>query len=68
MARRQDAKAWELRPATNLGRLLRGRGDQRQARSLLSEVCRWFTEGSDLVDLVEARTLLNSLGEPDVDS
>jgi adenylate cyclase len=67
VARRQDAKAWELRAATNLGRLLRGGGEPRQARSLLTEVCRWFTEGSDLVDLVEARALLGALSEPDVD-
>jgi predicted ATPase len=61
MARRQQAKAWELRAATSLARLWQQQGKAAEARQLLAEVHAWFTEGFDTADLRQARTLLTAL-------
>ena len=60
-SRRRQAKQWELRAATGLARLLADRGDAPEARSLLSDVYGWFTEGFDTPDLRAARELLDDL-------
>lgn len=62
-ARRQGALALELRAATSLGRFWGAGGNPRDARSLLDDVYRRFTEGFDTRDLREARTLLAALGD-----
>jgi predicted ATPase len=62
MARRQQAKAWELRTAMSLTRLWQQQGKQNDARMLLMPVYSWFTEGLDTADLREARALLAALG------
>jgi class 3 adenylate cyclase/tetratricopeptide (TPR) repeat protein len=62
IARSQQAKSWELRTANNLAGLWRGVGRQVEAHGLLSPVYNWFTEGFDLPDLKDARTLLAELG------
>jgi predicted ATPase len=61
-ARRQQAKAWELRAAMSLARLWRAEGKARQAHDLLAPVCGWFTDGCDTRDLQEAKALLDTLG------
>jgi predicted ATPase len=61
IARRQQAKSWELRAAMSLARLWRDQGKLKQARELLAPVYGWFTEGFDTRDLREANTLLNEL-------
>jgi len=61
VARVQEAKLWELRAATDLARLLAGRGERDAARDLLAPVCAWFTEGLDGPDLVEARKVLEAM-------
>ena len=61
IARRQGAKSWELRAATSLSRLLHTQGKAAEARTLLSEVYGWFTEGFDTADLQEAKALLETL-------
>ena len=61
VARRQQAKALELRAAMSLSRLLQQQGKHEAARQLLSEVHAWFSEGFDTVDLQEARALLEQL-------
>jgi predicted ATPase len=61
IARRQQAKSWELRAATSLARLWRDQGKRREARDLLAPVYDWFTEGFDTLDLKEAKTLLDEL-------
>jgi class 3 adenylate cyclase/tetratricopeptide (TPR) repeat protein len=60
-ARRQHAKSWELRSATNLADLLARRGERGAARDVLAPVYGWFTEGFDTPDLIEAKRLLESL-------
>jgi len=62
VARRQEAKALELRAALSLARLWQGQGRCDEARTLLVEIYDWFTEGFDTADLREARGLLESLG------
>jgi hypothetical protein len=61
VARRQDARFWELRAAATLARLWRDRGHCREASDLLSPLCEWFSEGLELPDLKIARTLLDEL-------
>ena len=61
IARAQRAKAWELRAAMSLARLLRDQGKRRMARDLLAPVYDWFTEGFDTTDLRQAKALLGEL-------
>jgi predicted ATPase len=59
VARRQQAKSWELRATTSLARLLAGEGRRDEARAGLAAVYGWFSEGLDTRDLREARALLD---------
>jgi predicted ATPase/class 3 adenylate cyclase len=61
VARKQQAKSWELRAATSLARLWRDQGKVQQARELLAPIYGWFTEGFDTRDLKEAKALLEEL-------
>ena len=61
IARRQQAKSWELRTATSYARLLRDQGRIAEAYELLAPVYGWFTEGFATKDLMEAKALLNEL-------
>jgi predicted ATPase len=61
VARKQQAKSWELRAATSMARLWRDQGKRQQARELLAPVYGWFTEGFDTLDLKEAKALLDEL-------
>jgi class 3 adenylate cyclase/predicted ATPase len=61
VARKQQAKSWELRGAMSLARLWRDQGKRDAARDLLAPVYGWFTEGFDTLDLKEAKALLNEL-------
>jgi predicted ATPase/class 3 adenylate cyclase len=62
VARRQQAKSWELRAARSLNRLWQQQGKRDEARELLAPIYSWFTEGFDTPDLQEARALLEDLG------
>jgi predicted ATPase len=62
VARRQQARSWELRAAMSLTRLWQRQGKRIEAHQLLAEVYDWFTEGFDTADLQEAKTLLEELG------
>ena len=61
IARRQQAKSWELRAAMSLSRLWQQQGKRAEARQVLAEVYGWFTEGFDTADLQEAAALLEAL-------
>jgi TOMM system kinase/cyclase fusion protein len=61
VARRQEAKALELRAAMSLARLWQQQGKRAEARELLAPVYGWFTEGFDTADLQEAKALLEAL-------
>jgi hypothetical protein len=64
VARRQNAKSWELRGALSLARLRRQQGRREEAAALLAPILGWFTEGFDTADLKDAKALLDKLTEP----
>jgi class 3 adenylate cyclase/tetratricopeptide (TPR) repeat protein len=61
LARRQNAKSWELRATVSLARLLARHGRRDEARAMLVEIYDWFTEGFDTADLKDAKALLYEL-------
>jgi predicted ATPase len=61
IARRQNAKFFELRIVMSLSRLLQKQGKLKEAQKLLSEIYCWFTEGFDTPFLKEAKALLEEL-------
>ena len=61
VARRQQAKSYELRAATSLARLWGEQGRRTEAHELLAPIYGWFTEGFDTADLKDAKTLLEEL-------
>jgi predicted ATPase/DNA-binding winged helix-turn-helix (wHTH) protein len=61
-SRKQNALSWELRTATSFARLMAQQGRGNEARALLEPIYFRFTEGFATKDLVEARSLLASLG------
>ncbi len=60
-SQRQQARSLELRAAISLARLWQGQGKSPLARSLLTPVYEWFTEGFDTQDLKDAKALLEEL-------
>jgi class 3 adenylate cyclase/predicted ATPase len=61
IARRQQAKSFELRATMSLSRLWQRQGGRVETRELLAPVYGWFTEGFDTADLQEAKALLDAL-------
>ena len=61
IARRQQARSWELRAAMSLSRLWQQQGKRAEAYELLAPIYGWFTEGFDTADLQEAQALLAEL-------
>jgi predicted ATPase len=61
VARRQEAKALELRAAMSLARLWQQQGRRAETRDLLAPIYGWFTEGFDTADLQDAEALLEEL-------
>jgi predicted ATPase len=60
-ARRQEAKFWELRASTRLASLWHREGRCAEAHDLLAPVYGGFTEGFEMLDLKEAKALLDGL-------
>ena len=61
IARRQQARCWELRTSCDLARLWQGQGRNREALKLLQSVFDQFTEGFGARDLEDAKELLRCL-------
>jgi predicted ATPase len=61
IAQKQKARSFELRAAMSMARLWRDQGKRDEARDLLAPVYGWFTEGFDMLDLKEAKVLLDEL-------
>jgi adenylate cyclase len=64
VARGQGALSLELRAATSLAGLWKDTGRAREARPLLADVYGRFSEGFDTTDLLDAKSLLDSLQAP----
>jgi predicted ATPase len=56
-----NAKSDELRATMSLARVLRDTNRRDEARTIVSNVYRWFTEGFDTGDLKEAKLMLDKL-------
>ena len=61
VARRQSARLFELRATVSLARLLRDTNRRDEARTMLSDIYNWFTEGFDTADRKDAKALLDEL-------
>ena len=61
-SRRQGARAWELRTATDLATLFARQGRSGRGRAVLEPVFEQFTEGFATADLRAAKQVLASLG------
>jgi class 3 adenylate cyclase/tetratricopeptide (TPR) repeat protein len=61
VARRQQARLFELRAAMGLSLLMKERGKSREAHALLQEAYGWFTEGFERSDLKQAKAVLDQL-------
>jgi class 3 adenylate cyclase/predicted ATPase len=61
IARRQNARSYELRAATSFARVLLRRDRCDEARDILAPAYGWFTEGFGTRDLQEAKALLDDI-------
>jgi predicted ATPase len=61
LSRRQGARGWELRSATDLAALWASQGRSDDAHALLQPVFEQFVEGSNTADLKAAERLLATL-------
>jgi predicted ATPase len=61
IARKQEAKLWELRAAVSLAILSRDLGRRSEAHELLAPIYEKFTEGFGTQDLKRAKALLDEL-------
>jgi predicted ATPase len=61
IARRQQARSWELRAAMSLSRLWQQQGKRADARQLLAEIYSRFAEGFDTGNLQDAKALMDAL-------
>ena len=57
----KNAKAFELRTATRVSKLLSQSGDSDRSRNSLKEIYDWFTEGFDTKDLKDAERAARTL-------
>ncbi|MBV7336743.1 tetratricopeptide repeat protein [Chloroflexi bacterium TSY] len=61
IARRQQARSFELRAIMDLSKLSDTQVKREIARAELNDIYSWFTEGIDTPDLLEAKALLDQL-------
>jgi class 3 adenylate cyclase/tetratricopeptide (TPR) repeat protein len=62
LARRIGARAWELRTAASLGRLLADQGRSQAARELLEPLAETPADAGECLDMIAIRGLLDRLG------
>jgi predicted ATPase len=63
IARKQSAKSWELRSTMSLARLRAKQSHREEACAMLANIYNWFTEGFDTADLIDAKALIDELGQ-----
>ncbi len=59
-SKQQGVKLLELRATKSLSQFLAEQGKVDEAKSMLSEIYGWFTEGFDTLDLLEVKELLDA--------
>lgn len=59
--RKQGARFYELEATTAFARWLKGKGHATEARTVLTKIYSWFTEGFDTAALRDAKTLLDEM-------
>ena len=59
--REQGARFYELEATTAFARWLKGKGRATEARTVLTKIYSWFTEGFDTAALLDAKTLLDEM-------
>jgi predicted ATPase len=64
IAQAQGSRSLELRATTSLARLLRDNDRRDEARTMLANIYKQFSEGFDTKDLREAKALLEEKGTP----
>ncbi|MEO8325469.1 MAG: hypothetical protein ABI618_06450, partial [Nitrospirota bacterium] len=62
LSRKQKTKWLELRAMTSLCRLWQAQGKKNEALKELEQIYKWFSQGFDTKDLLEAKNLLQELG------
>ena len=55
VARKSEAKSFELRAVMSLSRLRQSQGKNKEAKDMLNQVYSWFTEGFETKDLRDAK-------------
>jgi len=63
VARKQQARSWELRAAMSMARLWLDQGRRQEAGAVLAAVYGWFTQGFNTLDLKQARALFDDLAQ-----
>jgi hypothetical protein len=63
VARRQQARFYELLATNRLAGLLNKQAKRDEARAMLAEIYGWFTEGLNSADLKDAKALLEELNK-----
>jgi class 3 adenylate cyclase/predicted ATPase len=61
VARRQQARCWELRAACDLARLWQRQGREIEAFNVVRSIYDQFTEGLDTPDLLDARAIMDGI-------
>ena len=61
VARRQQARSFELRVSTSLARILGQQGRRSEAHKMLSDIYNWFTKRFNTADLKDTKALLEEL-------
>jgi DNA-binding winged helix-turn-helix (wHTH) protein/tetratricopeptide (TPR) repeat protein len=59
--REQGARLYELEATTAFARWLKGKGHSTEARTVLTKIYSWFTEGFDTAALQDAKILLDEM-------
>jgi adenylate cyclase len=62
-ARAQDARYFELLATTSFAQWLKSQNRGSEARTMLTDIYNWFTEGFDIFALRQARKLLDELAQ-----